>query len=449
MSWLAPAALAGALLVAFPILIHMMGRGRTTVIRFPSLRFLETSRIVPARGTRIHDIALLLLRAGAIVAAAVALAQPRFRAQSSSAATDASVAQIIVLDTSASMQRAVQRIGGVDAATSGATAGKRIADSLAKAATRVAVVVRSVDLRAALRGAEAWAAIQSGRAEIAVVSDFQRGALDGATVAALDQSLGIQLYRVRVSASPVLVSRSRQGGADVSARIALVGDRTDVEWAIAPPGAHASPIQLRAGAAASELVTATRHGAEAIGVPSPAADFAVVFPGDASLAVVRANAHPLTSRAQAGIAVRLLNDPLLASASGRTATVRTAANSEDIAHESPVERVGATVENGRSLLFVIARAPVGTAASAALVAAVERAASTAPPVSELDAEFIPDATLARWQRAPGDRPALKALNRTEPADFDGRWFWLLALLLLGGEGWLRRVSQHTKTVDVA
>ena len=56
MTWLAPAALAGALFVALPILIHMMGRGRTTVIRFPSLRFLESSRLLPARRTRIHAL---------------------------------------------------------------------------------------------------------------------------------------------------------------------------------------------------------------------------------------------------------------------------------------------------------------------------------------------------------------------------------------------------------
>ena len=438
MSWFTPWALVGASLVALPILIHMMGRGRTTVIRFPSLRFLETSRILPARRTRIHDIALLVLRAGAIVAAAVALAQPLVRALPTAPVVDGGLARIVVLDTSASMRRAATGFS----AAAGATVGKRIADSLANGATRVAVV-RAADLRNALANAAAWAATQSGQAEVALVSDFQRGALDSASVAALDPAIGIALHGVRVNAAAIPLSRTRQGGADVTARIVLVGDRTDVEWSISPPVAHAFPIQLRSGAAATALVTATRRGAEAVGVPwwvttVPAVGaiepgIAVVFPGDASLATLAPNGQPLTGRRQAGIVARLLNDPLLAAVSSASP-------------ESPVDRVGTTIENGRPVLSVVSRVGVGTAASAALLAALERAASTAPPVSELDPEFISDATLATWRRAAGDRPALTSAKQTEAAEFDGRWFWLFALILLGIEALVRRAPNQATDV---
>ncbi|MCX5755637.1 MAG: BatA domain-containing protein [Gemmatimonadetes bacterium] len=426
MSWVAPFALIGALLVALPILIHMMGRGRTTVMRFPTLRFLESSRLMPVRRTRLQDIPLLVLRALAIVAAAMALAQPLFRDATPPATADSRVARVIVIDTSASMQRVA-----VDLPTLADSAG-------AKGAAR-SVTLRAADLPAALQGAASWAATQSGRVELVIISDFQRGALTDEAVAAVPGEVGIQLRRMPVSRGEEgLFSRARQGGADVLAHIAFVGDRTDVEWTLRPSTGLPSAVQLRIGSAAANLVDATRQGAAAVGIPfwtdsaqrvgAVKTAIAIAFPGDQSRAAIRTGAHPLTSRRQAGIIARLLSDPLIAA----------------LGDESPFDRAVSSVEAGTPLLTIVSRGAVGTAESAALVAAVERAASTVPPPSELDAELIPDATLAKWERAPSARPELQSEHVGDAPAFDGRWFWIIALLLLGAETLLRRAPQYAK-----
>lgn len=77
MTFAAPLALVGAGLVALPILIHWLGRGRSRVVRFPSLRFINPSRVPPLTRARIEDAGLLALRAATITLAAIALAQPR------------------------------------------------------------------------------------------------------------------------------------------------------------------------------------------------------------------------------------------------------------------------------------------------------------------------------------------------------------------------------------
>lgn len=443
MNWLAPGALLGGFAIALPFLIHMMGRGRTTVVRFPSLRFLDASRLLPERRTRIHDVSLLLLRAAAIVAAAVALAQPRVRPHAVAPAADAGTSRVVVLDTSASMQR--PSLGGGSAAT----VANRLADSLVGNAARGGLVVRAADLRSALQGASAWAALQSGRVEIAVVSDFQRDAIDAAAVARVERKLGLQFVRVPVVGSSLpMVSRSRQGGSDVSARIAFVGNRTDVTWTVAAGRDRPSRIDVRAasggkpGAAlpVERLVVATRRAADVVGVAelpdSAQVKVAVRFSGSASGSSPQL-AGPLVSRRQAGIVARMFADPLLehdaVGDGGDGGPLR----------DPIVGAVGSVLEEGTPTLTVVSNATLGTVEAVSLVAAIARAASAAP-VSELDPDIIADTTLAGWSRAAADRPAVLLANPAEASTFDGRWFWVLALLLIGAETVLRSSAMYPR-----
>ena len=76
MIWQNPWAWLGMVGVALPILIHLLGRGHARVLRFPTLRFIDPSRLLPTKRSRIQDPLLLAVRVAIVGCAAIALAQP-------------------------------------------------------------------------------------------------------------------------------------------------------------------------------------------------------------------------------------------------------------------------------------------------------------------------------------------------------------------------------------
>ena len=76
MGFLAPLMLVGALAIAVPILIHLIGRQRARVIDFAALDFLLATKRRTARRLRLRERMLLLVRALACAAIAIALAKP-------------------------------------------------------------------------------------------------------------------------------------------------------------------------------------------------------------------------------------------------------------------------------------------------------------------------------------------------------------------------------------
>ena len=62
MRWQNPWAWIGLLTVALPVLVHLFSRRPARVEPFPSLRFLDVSRLLPTRRTRLTDRVLLLVR---------------------------------------------------------------------------------------------------------------------------------------------------------------------------------------------------------------------------------------------------------------------------------------------------------------------------------------------------------------------------------------------------
>src|SRR4051812_29246552 len=102
MIWQNPWAWLGMSTLALPILIHLLGRGRARVLRFPTLRFVDAARPKPLRRTRIHDPWLLVVRLGVLLAAVVALAQPFVKTRHRLRASADALAMVVVVDTSAS-----------------------------------------------------------------------------------------------------------------------------------------------------------------------------------------------------------------------------------------------------------------------------------------------------------------------------------------------------------
>lgn len=102
MTFLAPWFLLAAAAAAVPVLLHLIHRQQAPQQAFSTLRFLKQSVERTRRRRRIHDLLLLLLRAGALVLLALGLAGPTLR-NARSLLGDGRAAVAIVLDNSASM----------------------------------------------------------------------------------------------------------------------------------------------------------------------------------------------------------------------------------------------------------------------------------------------------------------------------------------------------------
>jgi hypothetical protein len=76
LGFLAPLMLVGALAIAVPVVIHLIGRRRARVVEFAALDFLMSTKRRTARKLRLRERLLLATRAAACVAVAVALAKP-------------------------------------------------------------------------------------------------------------------------------------------------------------------------------------------------------------------------------------------------------------------------------------------------------------------------------------------------------------------------------------
>ena len=76
MGFLAPLMLVGVVALAVPIAIHLIGRQRARVVKFAALDFLLSTKRRTARRFRLRERLLLLVRAIACAAVAIALAKP-------------------------------------------------------------------------------------------------------------------------------------------------------------------------------------------------------------------------------------------------------------------------------------------------------------------------------------------------------------------------------------
>src|SRR5687767_15081395 len=75
-AFLAPLFLAGAMLIAIPVIVHLTHKEKQEVQRFPSLMFVRQIPYRSTRKQRIRHWFLLLLRALAVILIAAAFARP-------------------------------------------------------------------------------------------------------------------------------------------------------------------------------------------------------------------------------------------------------------------------------------------------------------------------------------------------------------------------------------
>lgn len=103
LSFLSPALLAGAALVAVPIVLHLIMQRKPVRREFPALRFLRQRAVANRRKLRLSHLFLLLLRMAALALLALALARPVLRGAGWLADREGPVAAAFVFDTAPRM----------------------------------------------------------------------------------------------------------------------------------------------------------------------------------------------------------------------------------------------------------------------------------------------------------------------------------------------------------
>jgi hypothetical protein len=438
MTWVNPLALFGLLALVVPILVHLFGRRVAKRQRFPSLRLLQIVTTTPTPKSQPSDILLLLLRCAIVVAAALALAQPRFTT-ANRRSQERTPARAVIIDTSASMKRLTS--DGRPALDRARETGQTVLDS-----AREGTVVQTGRPGANIAAATSWLETRSGTREIVVISDFQRGAVNDGNLAVVPPGVGIVLRKISTS----MRADSVIGDSALIVRVDPNTDDTDVTWRATPPSA-AFPLTVLTAPGGD---TAARASVAAVADQYPRAmsshSIAVVFPGYAGTGGLIRQVTSLREPWQGAFLLALHRNRLFRENTGAagssscpppvgTAQLRNARG-------SAVAALGAGQPGSPYELVVFSCLQPGTLASTALLAAIVDAAGPDARYDELEPTTLPDELLRQWER-PSSDVAPRGVDTSSP---DGRWLWLLALLLLGVEQWWRRKSpRRTPEVMIA
>jgi hypothetical protein len=450
MSWLNPSGLFALAAVAAPILIHILVQRRAERFPFPTLRFLQPTRLAAIRRHLLEDPGLLAIRIGVLAGAVIALAGPLLVTAARRRAWDNRLAQAIVID---------------DDATAAATAFPSRDD---RPGATLQQRFAGPSLPDGIRRAILWLeTTPPARREIVVASALSIGSITQADVAAIPRGIGVRFERRQT----LPATRTAAGGrlltpTGVRAReVTLSGERTsfrDVNvvdpavWPIEIVASTADKPALDAAAAAvlSEHVWAAppdRH-ARVFLIPATSADLP-------TSGVVQAVANgvpdaiPITVPWMADAVARVTRDTDLQAASRRVA-----AGLADGRFASAPWQVLAAAADGRPLaaaagsadrLLVASAAGAMNLATPVLLRSIANGIATVPDLQQAEVMPIADALLKEWSRL----PAPVVSPRIETVDQDDRhWLWLAVLCLLALEHWIRRArpvaaSQQRKEAE--
>ena len=406
MIWQQPWAWLGLAAVAVPVLVHLLARRHAVRVTFPTLRFLPAANSSSIRRHRLSDVALMCLRMLIVAAAVAALAQPFVVTTTRTRDLGSSVSRAVIVDSSESMLR--RAADGRDALT----AARERARNLASEAAR-ATLIEGPRLAPALAGAAAWLERAPGLREIVIVSDFQSGAIDRSDLSGLPDDIGLSVVKIAITtASAVTLPPLTVGPHEVQTRVAMGANRSDVEWrAIPATSPQGSELRILAGDEERPRVEAALQAARAVTAVSAAGthQIVVVFPGAPERDAVLKASAPIDLPWMVGVASR--------------AGVRS----------TPARRSS----DGALVLFPTTSD--GLSAASLLAGAIGAAADVVSLV-ELEPETVPQELLTQWER----RATPPVVPRTGPraGESDGRWFWGLALVLLGIEAVVRRGARR-------
>ncbi|MDH3388214.1 MAG: VWA domain-containing protein [Gammaproteobacteria bacterium] len=223
-SWISPLYLFGSLLLALPVLIHLVQRHRSSGVKFPSLMFLERIELRQKQRYEIRNWLLLLLRCLLLLLIVIAFARPFLLDAADGQLLDPGRKDsVIVIDRSYSMRVAdhwQQARAAALAAVGEKNAGDRIgivafddqaevhSDLTASSADLRSIIerlspgMRSTRLRLAIeQAARLLDGSNASRRQILVISDFQASAVVAGEVPAL--APGIELTPLPIDAAEI------------------------------------------------------------------------------------------------------------------------------------------------------------------------------------------------------------------------------------------------------
>ena len=428
LTWQNPALLFALALVAAPILIHILVQRRAEPLPFPTLRFLQPTRLASIRRHLIDDGALLAVRAAILAAAVAAFAGPLVITPARRQAWDRRLVRASVIDASSS-----------DAARA------------ALAATPPAFLSREFtasSLPDGMRRAAAWLeSSPPARRELIVASPFPIGSITTADVAAIPRAIGVRFARAgalppvrTIDAGPVLAIDGL-----VAREATLDGPRTVVrETPIA--GGAALPIEIVNSRDARPAVDAAVAAVLSQRVQAPGAGHrARVVIVDPARNVETTTSQVLTPWIADAIA-RVMRDPDLQTAARRVAAgfdgPRLPLPWLPIAAAADGRPLAAAAEDGERLI-VASAAPPADLFTPVLLRAIANSLGVLPDLTRAEVVPIPDPWLREHERAPSPPvPPTGDALRNDDHDNDRRGFWLAALALLAIEGWMRRSRQR-------
>jgi hypothetical protein len=455
--WLNPLALVALAVVAVPILIHILVQRHAERFPFPTLRFLQPTRLAAIRRHVLEDAGLLAVRAAILAAAVAALAGPLIVTSARRQAWERRTVRALVLD---------DRLGNA-----GAPGGS--AESLALRDLPPAFQTRrftATSLPDGARRAVSWLeTAPPARRELVLVSPFAIGSITAADVAAIPAGIGVRFERRgalppsrTVPAGRLLTSGTPARGVDsagapdlreglnvVLREATLDGDQTSVRDLLIPGERTSWPIDFVAAPAARASIDAGIAAVLSQRVWSPSADrqarlVLVAGGADKTGESAVAEALPVRQPWMANAIAQLADDTDLTSAAGRVS-----AGLPDPRFLSEPWQVVATAADGRPLVVAAAspnRLLIICAASAAdlvaplLMRSIANVSAAVPDLRSAEVLPIADRLLREWAR-PASAPPAPTVTLLNHGDDDRRWLWLAAVCLLAAELWVRRARR--------
>ena len=456
MLWLNPLALFTLAAIAAPILIHILVRRTAERFPFPTLRFLQPTRLAAIRRHLLEDWRLLAVRAALLAAAAAALAGPLLVTAARRQGWDRRVVRAVVREGA-----------GAELVPPGTFEGASLADGI--------------------RRAIVWLdTAPPARREIVIASAFPIGSIPGIDIEAIPADVGVRFERTGTLPRTRTVSAGRLITNDgIRAReVTLAGEQTSLSE-VKATGTGALPIEIESSPAEQSAIDAAVHAvltgrvwaappdrrARLVLVPASEADLkvrttpapqkrATPAPQErtapATREVVQAfrpavtdavsGASPITQPWMADAVTRIARDRDLAAAGARVASGLTGA-----AFVTAPWQTLASAADGRPLavaaasvnrLLVASAVPASDLATPVLLRSIANAIASVPDLRADEVVAIADPVLQQWSRppAPMTAPRIDTVDRD-----DRRWLWGAVLGLLALETWIRRA----RSVDAA
>jgi len=439
--WLNPAAWIGLVALAVPVLIHILVQRKAERLAFPSLRFLQQTRLASIRRHVLEDVALLAIRAAILAAAVVALAGPLLVTPFRREGWNARVALAIVIDDAARTSQTREREPGTFAQ---------------QPRPFLSQTFETRSLSDGIHRARAWLdAAPPARRELVIISPLALGSVSAADLALVPPPIGIRFERrgtlpgERTLAGGAVLALQGTGPIGRSAKafalqqtVELNGTATTVrEAATAAPDRFPIDIVCSADArrAADAAIVAVRS--QRIWTPPGDRRARLALIGRLDDTPVLADARAVSQAWAADALSQIARDHELqaeasATANGLSDPRFSAAPWTTLAVASDGRPLAVGAESAAGLVVVSGAEP-SSVATPLLIRAMADGIAARPDLRAAEVLAIPDAQLQAWTRPSGP---LAAPRIDQVEQDDRRSLWVLVVGLLALEMWVRRAK---------